>query len=42
METQRVDWETIRASLVTGDRDLLALGAFHYIRIVTARQYLDS
>ena len=28
--------------LVTGDRQLLALGTFRDIRIVTARQFLDA
>jgi uncharacterized protein len=28
--------------LVTGDRQLLALGTFYEVRIVSARQFLDT
>jgi uncharacterized protein len=28
--------------LVTGDRQLLALGTFHEVRVVSARQFLDT
>jgi predicted nucleic acid-binding protein len=28
--------------LISGDKDLLTLGTFHGIRILTARQYLEA
>jgi len=31
-----------RELIVTGDRDLLVLGSYRNIRIVTPRQYLDE